>query len=202
MKSLVIGIRKGDLEKAESFADERVLLSSDHYARRGQTNLEKITYDITIGALGEIAIHRMLKRLGIKTAPPDFNVYATDKKSYDADFTDNLGNKYHCKAQSKESADQYGQSYILQYGGNGHGHVDKLFKNRSSRDYLIPCIVDLDNKEVVIYGAIKVEKLFKNDFVKPPKVKWLEDSKRAVYLDDLFTLTWYERWGKLRPRQT
>ena len=31
-----------------------------------------------------------------------------------------------------------------------------------------------------------------------PRVKWLEYSKRAIYLEDLYTLTYYERWGRLK----
>ena len=102
------------------------------------------------------------------------------------------------RSQSRDSANTYGNSYILQYGGNGNGHVDKLFKSRTNRDFLIPCLVDIDTREVIIYGCIKVETLFKKDLIKMPRVKWLEFSKRAVYLEDLFTLSWYERWGRLK----
>ena len=38
------------------------------------------------------------------------------------------------------------------------------------------------------------------ELVKMPRVKWLENSKRAIYLDDLFTLSWYERWGRLKKQ--
>jgi len=151
-----------------------------------------------VGALGEIGIYRMLKRLGMKVSPPDFNVYEAKNKSYDADLSDKDGYRFHCKSQSRESEEAYGGSYILQYGGNGEGHVDKLFKRRTNRDFLIPCLVDVDAKEVIIYGCIKVETLFKKDLIKMPRVKWLEFSKRAVYLEDLFTLSWYERWGRLK----
>ena len=198
MKSLTVELKPKDIIKAEEFAKCRLEDSSAHYSRRGQSNTDKIKYDITVGALGEIGIYRVLKRLGFKVTAPDFKIYAAKNKSYDADLQDKEGNRFHCKSQSIESKEMYGSSYILQYGGNGEGHVDKLFKNRTNKDFLIPCLVDIENKEVTIYGCIKVETLFKKDLVKLPRVKWLEFSKRAVYLEDLFTLTWYERWGRLR----
>jgi len=198
MKSITIDLKTSDIKKAQEFAEARAELSLNHYKRRGQGSLDKIKYDITIGALGEIAAHRLLKELGIKADKPDFNVYDTRNKSYDADLQDNQGNRYHCKSQSIESKEQYGASYILQYGGNGTGHTDKLFRSRTNRDFLIPCLVNIDEKEVTIYGVIKIDTIFKKDLIKMPRVKWLEYSKRAIYLEDLYTLTYYERWGRLK----
>ena len=200
MKSMTIELKKKDLEIAKQFANDRVHLSLDHYKKRGQGSLDKITHDITIGALGEIGIHRAFKRLGIKVTAPDFNVYESKKKSYDADLNDDSGNRFHCKSQCTESANKYGKSYILQYGGNGMGHVDKLFRNVTNRDFLVPCLVDVENMEVIIFGCIKIETIMKKDLIKMPRVKWLEYSKRAIYLEDLFTLSWYERWGRLKKQ--
>ena len=114
----------------------------------------------------EDRLKTIFKRLGIKTSKPDFNVYETKKKSYDADITDNSGNRFHCKSQCVESANKYGKSYILQYGGNGMGHVDKLFRNVTNRDFLIPCLVDVENMEVIIFGCIKIETIMKKDLIK------------------------------------
>ena len=74
MKSITIELKKKDLEIATQFAKDRVHLSIDHYKKRGQGSLDKITHDITTGALGEIGIYRALKRLGIKASRPDFYV--------------------------------------------------------------------------------------------------------------------------------
>ena len=155
MKSVTVELKPRDLEKAKNFAEARLEKSIDQYSRRGQTNIDKIKYDITIGALGEIGIYRMLKRLGIKVSPPDFNIYEAKNKSYDADLHDKDGYRFHCKSQSRDSADTYGNSYILQYGGNGNGHIDKLFKSRTNRDFLIPCLVDIDTKEVIDAASTK-----------------------------------------------
>ena len=200
MRSIKIGIKKGDLKIAEQFAIDRVEYSMRQYERRGQSNYDKIVHDIKIGALGEIAVYRLLKKFGFKTDEPDFNVYVKKDKSYDADFKDDNGFLFHCKSQSEESAKQYGRSYILQWGGDGHGHTDKLFRNCTHRDFLIPCLVLLSTQEVEIFGCYKLETIFKKELVKMPKVKWLEYSKRAIYLEDLLKLTDSQRWGKLLKR--
>ena len=112
MKSLTVELKKKDLEIARQFANDRVHLSIDHYKKRGQGSLDKITHDITTGALGELGIYRALKRLGVKASKPDFNVYETKNKSYDADITDDTGNRFHCKSQCVDSANKYGKSYF------------------------------------------------------------------------------------------
>ena len=197
MKSIKIRLKKNDLKIAERFAEDRINLSMGHYEKRGQKNIDKIMYDIKIGALGEIAIYRLLKKFGIKTNKPDFTIYDKKDKSYDADFTDDKGYHFHCKSQSEESAKQYGKSYILQYGGNGNGHTDKLFRNCTNRDFLIPCLVLLSEQEVEIFCCYKIETIFKKELIKMPKVKWLEYSKRAIYLEDLLQLTDAQRWSKI-----
>ena len=57
--------------------------------------------------------------------------------------------------------------------------------------------MSLSTEEVEIFGCYKVETLFKKDLIKMPKIKWLERTKRAIYLDDLLKLTHLQRWGKI-----
>jgi hypothetical protein len=57
--------------------------------------------------------------------------------------------------------------------------------------------VDVEKKEVRIFGCYKVKKIMDEGYVKPPKVKWLEDTKRAIYLKDIENMPYYERWGRL-----
>ena len=197
-KRILIKITKKDLQKANDFAEARYEKSKVHYMRRKQFNTSKVKHDIMVGALGEIGAYKMLKReYDIEVSKPDLNVYEASKKSFDADLQDKKGRKYHVKSQSLTSSERYGRSYILQYGGNGHGHTDKLFRNRGSDDYLIPTEVDTENMVVTVFGCYKIETIFEEDMIKMPKVKWLEDVKRAIYLDDLETLNHYERWGRL-----
>ena len=66
-------------------------------------------------------------------------------------------------------------------------------KLRYFSDLLARFIIEIEYK-------IVFKKLMKKDLIKMPRVKWLEYSKRAIYLDDLFTLSWYERWGRLKKQ--
>ena len=191
-------ITEKDIALATEFAEQRYEKSKVHYMRRRQFNETKVKYDIMIGALGEIGAYKMLKKdYGIGVCKPDFEVYEAKNKSFDADLTDDKGRKYHCKSQSMESSSKYGRSYILQWGGKGYGHTDKLFRNTDNNDYLIPTEVDVEKKEVRIFGCYKVKKIMDEGYIKPPKVKWLEDTKRAIYLKDIENMPYYERWGRL-----
>jgi hypothetical protein len=189
-----IKITQRDIKKCEEFAHAQLETSKEQYARRNQRNLDKIVKDITTGKLGEIGAYRLLSSNGFNVSKPDFEIYAGRRKSFDADLcaTEFHG---HCKSQNIDSADKYGISWILQYGGRGYGHTDKLFKQRSKEDYLIPSLVH--EKEVEIFGIIPVDLLFERDLVKEPRVAWLADTKRAIYYEDLKELSWKERWGIL-----
>lgn len=189
-----IKITAKDIARCQEFANASVDSSLSHYKRRGQSNREKIIHDIVTGKLGEIAAHRMLRRNGIWAKEPDFEIYDTKGKSFDADITHRQRN-FHCKAQSEKSANLYGESWLLQYNGKGYGHTDKLFKHQAKGDYLIPSVVY--DTHVDIFGVVPVSLLFERDLLKLPKLKWFHNTKRAVYLDDVKTLSWRERWGLL-----
>jgi len=156
--------------------------------------LDKIVKDITTGKLGEIGAYKLLRSHGFDVSKPDFEIYESRRKSFDADLCGS-GFNGHCKSQNGESADKYGISWILQWGGKGYGHTDKLFKSRSKEDFLIPTLVH--DTEVEIFGIIPVETLFAGGFIKKPRITWLADTKRAIYYEDLKELTWRERWGIL-----
>lgn len=194
MKIEVVKYTQEDLEKCHEFAVGQLGTSRDHYRRRKQGNESKIVEDITTGKLGELAAHRLLRRHGIHAKAPDFEIYDSRGKSFDADLSWK-GVEFHCKAQTEESARRYGTSWILQWGGRGHGHTDKLFKHQSDNDYLIPCTVH--ESSVRIYGIIKVKQLFDQDMIKEPKLDWFKDTKRAIYGDDIFSMSWRDRWGFL-----
>ena len=196
MKIERIKITSRDIKKCEEFAHGQIDTSIDHYRNRKQGNRDKIIQDIITGKLGEIAAFRLLRGYGINTGQPDFEIYNKGRKSFDADLS-NGQYKFHCKTQSEDSVSKYGVSWILQWGGKGHGHVDKLFKARTPSDYCVISAMD-DNGYCNVYGIVQVELLFKNDLIRPPAVKWLEDCKRAIYFEDIKNLSWRQRWGVLK----
>lgn len=195
MKREIVYLTVDDWRKCEEFAEQSVDSSLSHYSRRGQGNREKIIQDILTGKLGEIAASRFLRRIGIPVSKPDFAIYESRNKSWAADLHTDTYN-FHCKSQGADSAKKYGQSWILQYGGNGRGHTDALFKHRTKADFLIPMGVSDDF--VTIFGVIGVPTIFDSECIKMPKLDWLANSKRAIYLPDIDALSYWERWGKVR----
>ena len=194
MKIEVIKYTQADLEKCHGFAVGQLDTSRDHYRRRKQGNEAKILQDIVTGKLGELAAHRLLRRYGIHATAPDFEIYNSRGKSFDADLKWK-GFEFHCKSQTEESAKRYGTSWILQWGGQGHGHTDKLFKHQEDTDFLIPTTVHDDS--VRVFGIIRIKELFERGMIKEPRLEWFKDTKRAIYFEDISTLSWRDRWGFL-----
>lgn len=175
----IIQIPEEDIVVCKEFAKKRLEGSANMYKRRNNASLEKIELDIFTGAMGELGIYYMLTELGYTPDKPDFNIYAAKQKSYDADMRMGEYN-IHCKTQHYSSANKYGDSIILQYGRYGQ---DKLFKHRTDKDLLAWATL-IDDNHVKIQGIMSIPWIFDNGLVKPPKLKWLEDCKRALYLVD------------------
>lgn len=182
-------LKQEDLDKCKKFAEESVDTSINHYKRRGQGNREKIIQDIICGKMGELGVYNMLQQAGYKVTYPDFAIYKGRKKSFDADMTaDKKGKtfKVHCKSQTDSSRTKYGASWILQYGGNGFGHTDKLFKKREPNDFL--CAAVVSGLEVTVYTAVKISTLFDLGMVELPALDWLAKTKRAIYYKTISSL--------------
>ena len=174
------------------FAEASIDSSFNHWKARGVKDKEKAMIDIFTGKMGELGVYQLLCKKGYFATKPDFEIYLGRRKSFDADITSGEL-KFHCKAQNIESMLKYGESWILQYGGEGKGHTDKLFKHQSPKDYLVPTMVE--GNSVTIYGIVKISILFEKDMIRLPKVVWFHKTKRAIYWDDLKTLSHYNRWG-------
>lgn len=178
---------------AHNFAEQCAESCLNNYKRRGQGNKNKIVTDIHIGKLLELGAYKLLRNIGIKATFPDFEVYESKGKSWDADITAGKDH-FHCKGQGEDSVNKYGLSWLLQYGGNGKGHTDKLFKHQSNHDFLIPGYIK--GRYAVICGIFSVKDIMENGLIGLPKVHQLRFSKRAVYWSDLQAhYSEGERWG-------
>ena len=182
MKSETIKLTKRDIEKATEFTTLRTKDSALYQKRGGFKSV-----DILTGALGELAVYRLLKSRSIKTNKPDLTIH--NNKSYDADLTDGT-NSYHVKSQNMESIKRYGHSWLLQ-------RKDPLFKDVPFRQYLIPTGVNLETNEVEIFGCMDFKTIINKDLVGECAVPFFRETKVAIYLDDLSELSWKQRWGKL-----
>lgn len=180
--------------QSHNFAEQCAATCINNYKRRGQSNLAKITEDIHTGKLLELGAYKLLRNLGIMVRFPDFTVYESKGKSWDADLVCD-DNKFHCKSQTEKSVEKYGLSWILQYGGRGKGHMDKLFKAQGKNDYLIPGYIK--GRSAVICGIYSISDIMENGLVGMPALPQLYFSKRAIYWNDLQAhYAEEERWSK------
>lgn len=192
-----IRIPDEDFLKCHNFAEICAKTCLSNYKRRGQGNLNKIVVDIHTGKLLEIAAYRLLKKIGEDVIFPDFTIYESKGKSWDADIVSDKYN-FHCKSQTEDSVKKYGLSWILQYGGAGKGHTDKLFHFQGKNDYLIPGYIS--GRSAIICGIFSIMDIMENGLIGLPKLPQLYGSKRAIYWSDLKAhYTENERWGQFLP---
>jgi hypothetical protein len=149
--------------------------NADEYARRGQTDIEKIKDDIVIGKLAEWGVYFFYLSLGRSNiSSPDMRIYGSKDKSFDPDLR--WGNfNLHIKAQNEDSSRKFGDSWIMQ-------SKDPLFGFHSEYDILIGCRVSLQEDGALV--NILMQKPFKNIVFGETKMKKFSTNKRAIYLKD------------------
>lgn len=171
------------INQCKKFAEDSVNSSQSTW----RINRERAVNDIFVGKMGEVGAFIHFCELGQTPTPPDFVVYNARNKSFDADLF--MGNyNIHCKTQSAESQERYGTSWILQYGTR----CDPLFKRRTNDDLFMG--MTLSGNIVTIHTIINVNNLFECGAVGLPAIKWLEETKRAVYYDKIKNTPRSVRW--------
>lgn len=168
-------VRKASMERAYKFALDRLGGSKDLYKIRGENNLSKIEQDIVTGAVAELAVYNFFRRNKIKTTKPDMTIYDKKKKSFKADLRSTEYN-IHVKAQTFESANKYGASWLFQ-------KEDKLFKNPSDNELLVFCLVDGDF--VNIETIVSTKQIIENELIEQPSVYRYTFTKNAIYLNSI-----------------
>lgn len=177
-----ITISDEDFLMSHNFAEKCAETCIANYKRRGQGNLAKITVDIHTGKLLELGAYKLLSSIGINASFPDFKIYESKGKSWDADLTS--GEKqFHCKSQTEDSVKKYGLSWILQYGGAGKGHKDKLFHHHTDHDFLVAGYIS--GRTAIIAGIFSIKEILEEGLVGLPALPQLYGSKRAIYWSDL-----------------
>jgi len=177
-----------DRKKAEAFADARCGEDQSLYEFRGGFKRE----DILCGALGELAVYKLLKSIGLKTNKPDFTIHEKGQKSHDADLHDGF-NHFHVKCQTMRSAKKYGESWLMQ-------RRDPIVQNPQQYNYIVPCVADLINNEVKIYGLFHVPSVHKYDCFSECKVWSFRKYKVAIYNETLQELSNSIKWGFLKRK--
>lgn len=183
LKSKTIKLTKRDLKKAEEFAKARIDHNINQYKLRGAFK----PVDLICGALGEIAVYKLLKP-SYKVSKPDFGIYEVRGKTFNPDLPCKTGELFHVKSQTTDSEARYGQSWVMQ-------RTDPVINNPKEEDFLVPCVVDMNTLEVRIYGVMKFTDIVKHNLVGEMSIAWLQKTKRALYLEDLKALSAKKRWN-------
>jgi len=68
------------------FSEECAVSNVTEYRKRNQSNINKISKDIYYGKIAEILVFNYLISKGKKASPPDFMIYESKMKSFDADI--------------------------------------------------------------------------------------------------------------------
>ena len=160
------------MKKIREFADAR-LGSANHYKSRGGFKRG----DLIAGAMGELAVYKLLRKAGHELRKPDFEIYDKKDKSFDADLR--LGKKrLHVKSQTKDSSSKYGRSWLMQ-------RHDPMFKGTGVNHYLVCTEVDEENMEVEVLGFFSLHSILKKGLIGECKVPIFRRTKVAIYFDRL-----------------
>jgi len=173
---MVIKFSVEDINKCNVFSDKVFKSTKDMYFIRGESNFKKIKYDCIIGKLGELAAYTYLNSKGFEVSEPDFKIYTSFEKSYDADLVTKCGKNIHVKSQGFKSMMRYGASWLLQKN-------DKITRNPTEDDYIL--MVSINANEADVLGVVRVLDLLENDLFEEPKVARYARTKKALYFDSI-----------------
>lgn len=174
---MIIKISQDEIQKCGDFAEQQYETSKKTYARRSQTNKGVVIKQIQEGKMAEIGAYRFLIEKGLTVCVPDFNIYKGKQKSYGSDIIGERW-KFCVKAQSKESADQYGTSWVFSATINS---IDPIICNPEDNEVMLLTLVDNDIVEVL--GMIKAKDA--KPFYREPQLPHLKHHKVCLYFDDI-----------------
>lgn len=175
------------LNKCTAFAKSSVNTSTDKYARRNQFDGEKIVKDIRNGKVGEEAVYEKVSALYPDLSLPDHQIYAKKDKSWSPDLIA-LASGIHVavKSQDIESAINFGESWVFQYGNGGKYDCDiGVFKTTDPNHYVAFVGLNVPKRNGQIRAIVKVQWLHDKKLFKEMKKQSLRGNKVAVYYEDL-----------------
>ena len=181
-----IRLSKDLVDRIRAFAERQYTTTLSQYAKRNQSDPDKIKYDCMIGKLGEWGVHDYFISQGYTCTEPDMNVYPSYKKNWNRDMSCS-GVSVTIKSQSHEQSIRFGTSWTFQYSGNGFGHKDKIF-DRSENEYIFAaCVIRLNEDGTALVSikmAVPVSDLFRHNLFGEPKSPNLVGIKKVVYYKD------------------
>ena len=171
-------IEQNLLDKTYIFAANSVKTSQDMYARRGQSDVNKIIWDIRNGKLAEEISYSLLSKNFPNLSAPDYQIYQAGQKSWDADLK-NDKIQIAVKSQNKETAERFGLSWIFSKNDTN------VFDTNDQHHYACFVMLDLKRSYGVLKAIVSIEWLKQNNLFKPLRKANLNSTKVAVYYDDL-----------------
>ena len=180
-------ITEDTFNKCAAFAEASVGSNADRYARRNQSNIEKITQDIRTGKLGEELVYEVLSKQFPNLTKPDHAIYEKKNKSWAPDLTDpDTGKVIAVKTQELKSETAYGRSWVFQHRVGKNYDSDKgIFGEKNDNHYVAFVSVNSVKRVGDIRGIVKVSWLHEKELFKPMKLQHLQNNKKAVYYSDL-----------------
>jgi len=175
---MLITISDEQYEKCLQFSNKVVKTNSDCYARRNQTDLEKIVDDILVGKLAEVASEKILSARGIEHSETDLNIYSVGGKSFDADlygWTERKSWKFHVKCMKRENAERWGLSWTFQC-------ADPIVSDPNDDEYIILCEM-VDYRTINIKTVVRANTLF--NCWSDPKLNKLKGIKKVLYWETI-----------------
>jgi len=162
-------ISKYQDELAATFSESCIATNVAEYARRDQSDVNKIAYDIYNGKVAEYMVFNHLLKNGKSATPPDVMIYEKNEKSFDADIT---SGEIQIHVKSCQADTPFGHSWVFQ-------PQDSLVSNPTENDFLALCVI---GEESYMY----LVKAMDMDFNTPIKSNL---NKKVIYEDFVKTYT-------------
>jgi hypothetical protein len=162
--------------KARAFAKN--VTQTTNYSDSHQINLKKIEHDHFVSKLGEEAVKHVFEGLGQHVTGPDYSIYQSWQKSWQADLFINH-QALAVKTQSSISAKKFQASWLFQ---NSEQRRDSILQDPNAWVCFVSC--DESSRHCTVYLPCQIKDLH----FREPKLEYLRNSKKAVYLEDLLSL--------------
>lgn len=174
-------------DKCSKFSKDSVNTSADKYARRNQLDVDKIAKDIRNGKIGEEGVWECVSKQYPALIAPDHTIYSKKDKSWDPDLKDTeSGLRLAVKSQDYDSALNFGESWVFQFGNGGKYDCDSgVFKESDPNHYVAFVALNVPKRKGEIRAIVKIQWLHDKKLFREMQKQSLRGNKVAVYYEDL-----------------
>lgn len=161
--------------RASAFAD--AVITTVNYRDSNQTLKKKIRDDHFVSKMGEEAVRMVFEARECKVEGPDYKVYTSKGKSWEADLKVNELDVA-VKTQRRSAANRYGLSWTFQ---DSSERRDPILDMPDAWVCLVVYEDLKENCECLVYPLRKIKQLI----FEAPRLSKLIGKKQAVYLETL-----------------